>query len=38
MARLSAHLRLFLEQKLACDPDWQHLAVRAAAPAKSVLL
>ncbi|PRW57356.1 sorting nexin 2B [Chlorella sorokiniana] len=27
MARLSAHLRLFLEQKLACDPDWQHLAV-----------
>ncbi len=31
MARLSAHLRLFLEQKLACDPDWRHLAVSAGA-------
>lgn len=27
MSRLSAHLRLLLEQKLACDPEWQHLAV-----------
>lgn len=27
MARMSAHLRLFLEQKLACDPQWAGLLV-----------
>lgn len=27
MARLSTHLNLFFSQKLACDPEWQHLLV-----------
>ena len=37
MARLSAHLRAFFQQKLACDPEWQHLLVRAGLVASSVL-